>query len=183
MLEAKAWLTVSAVIPKGITLCWGQDSAQASQVLPHQSHSSISMFTLLCTCTNCLRMLKHWEFLSLELKGQAQLLKNNPPHNPPSIKLYTWHNAFREVLFSSQLSNPHLCVKLTDRWVWGSVWLTRLSRSPHGAWLRAAGLGSSLTHGPSDLDGWLNPFGNIVHAMQYSALYFVGISFYHGFPK
>ena len=99
----KAWLSVSAQIhPKGVLSGWGQDSVQASQVLPHQTGSSMSLWTLLCALVRShvgtgrgrpqtvstklgawngpksLGMLKHSEFLSLELRGQAQLLKNNP---------------------------------------------------------------------------------------------------------
>ena len=49
MLDEKAWLAVSALIhPKGVLSGWGQVSVQASQVLPHQTRSSISLWTLLC---------------------------------------------------------------------------------------------------------------------------------------
>ena len=75
---------------------------QASQVLPHQTRSSMSLWTLLCALVRShvgtgrdhhqtvstklgtsngpksLGMLKHSEFISLELRGQAQLLKNDP---------------------------------------------------------------------------------------------------------
>jgi len=99
----KAWLAVSALIhPKGVLSGLGQDSVQVSQVLPHQTRSSMSLWTLLCAlghshvgierghpqtvstkmgawnCPKSLGMLKHLEFLSLGLRGQAQLLKNNP---------------------------------------------------------------------------------------------------------
>jgi len=44
-----AWLSVSALIhPKGVLSGLGQDSVQASQVLPHQTGSSMSLWTLLC---------------------------------------------------------------------------------------------------------------------------------------
>ena len=79
-----------------------QDSVQASQVHPHQTLSSMSLWTLLCAlvhshvgtgrghpqtvptklgtwnCTTSLGIMKHSEFLSLALWGQAQLLKSNP---------------------------------------------------------------------------------------------------------
>ena len=49
MLDGKAWLSVSALIhPKGVLSGWGQDSVQASQVHPHQTLSSMSLWTLLC---------------------------------------------------------------------------------------------------------------------------------------
>ena len=47
--------TVSALIhPKGVLSGWGQDSVQASPVLPHQTGSSMSVWTLLCaqSCWN-----------------------------------------------------------------------------------------------------------------------------------
>ncbi len=45
----KAWLAVSALIhPKGVLSGWGQDSVQASQLLPHQTRSSMSLWTLIC---------------------------------------------------------------------------------------------------------------------------------------
>ena len=45
----KAWLAVPALIhPKGVLPGWGQDSLQASQVLPPQTHSSMSLWTFLC---------------------------------------------------------------------------------------------------------------------------------------
>ena len=93
----------SLIHPKGVLSGWSQDSVQASQVLPHQTCSSMSLWTLLCAlvrshvgtgrghpqtvstklgawnCPKSLGMLKHSEFLSLELRGQVQLLKNNPP--------------------------------------------------------------------------------------------------------
>ncbi len=80
---------------------------QASQVLPHQTRSSMSLWTLLCALVRShvgtgrghpqtvptklgawnspkyLGMLKHSDFLSLELRGQAQLLKNNPTPQSP----------------------------------------------------------------------------------------------------
>ena len=63
-------------------------------------------------CPTSLGMLKHTEFLSLELKVQTQLLKNNPNHNPPSTKLHTWHNAVR--LFFWQPPNSDLSIRLLD---------------------------------------------------------------------
>ena len=49
MLDGKAWLLVSTLIhPKGVLLGWGLDSVQASQVRPHQTLSSMSLWTLLC---------------------------------------------------------------------------------------------------------------------------------------
>ena len=90
----KAWLTVSALIhPKGVLSGWGQDSVQASQVLPHQTGSSMSLWTSLCAlvrshvgtgrvhpqtvstklgawnCPKSLGMLKHSEFLAPESNG------------------------------------------------------------------------------------------------------------------
>ena len=59
-----------------------------------------------------LGMLKHSEFLSLELRGQAQLLKNTII--PPSTKLYIWHNAVRQVPFFWQLPNPDLSIRFPD---------------------------------------------------------------------
>lgn len=48
MLDRKAWLTFSSLIhPKGV-LSIGQDSVQATQVVPDQSHLSMSLWTLLC---------------------------------------------------------------------------------------------------------------------------------------
>lgn len=50
MLDKKAWLAVSTVIhPKGVLSGSGQDSVQASQVLPHQTHPPTLLWTLLCT--------------------------------------------------------------------------------------------------------------------------------------
>ena len=51
MLAEKAWPAVSALIhPKGVLSGCGQDSVQASQVLPHKTCSSMSLWTLLCMC-------------------------------------------------------------------------------------------------------------------------------------
>ncbi|KAI4898916.1 hypothetical protein NFI96_025555 [Prochilodus magdalenae] len=49
MLDKKAWLSVSALIhPKGVLSGGGQDSVQASPVPPHQTRSSMSLWSLLC---------------------------------------------------------------------------------------------------------------------------------------
>ena len=49
MLDGKAWLSVAALIHlKGVLSGWGRDSAQASEVHPHQTLSSMSLWTLLC---------------------------------------------------------------------------------------------------------------------------------------
>ena len=64
--------------------------------------------------TPALGMLTHSEFLSLELRGQAQLLKNNPTPKSPSTKLYTWHNAVRQVPFSWQPPKPDSSIRLPD---------------------------------------------------------------------
>ncbi|KAI4876774.1 hypothetical protein NFI96_008143 [Prochilodus magdalenae] len=49
MLDEKAWLSVSALIhPKGVLSGGGQDSVQASPVPPHQTRSSMSLWSLLC---------------------------------------------------------------------------------------------------------------------------------------
>ena len=49
MLDEKSWLTVSALIhPKGVLLGSGEDSVQASQVSPPQTHSLMSLWTLFC---------------------------------------------------------------------------------------------------------------------------------------
>ena len=103
--------------PKGVLSGWGQDSVQAIQVIPHQTRSSMSLWTLLCAlvcchvgtgrghpqtvstklgawhCSKSFGMLKHSEFLSLELRGQDQLLKKKQPHTiippPPNFTLGT----------------------------------------------------------------------------------------------
>ena len=136
------WLLVSALIhPKGVLLGWGQDSVQASKVHPHQTLSSMSLWTLLCAllhshvgtgrghpqnvptklgawnCPISLGMLKHSEFLSLELRlstsgAKPSSWKTTPHLNPPSTKLYTWHNAHRQVPFSWQLPNQDLSITL-----------------------------------------------------------------------
>lgn len=55
------------------------------------------------------------QFLSLELRGQAPLLKKTSLHyNHPSTKLYTRHKAVRHVLFSWQSLNPDLSNRLTE---------------------------------------------------------------------
>ena len=108
MLDGKTWLSVSALIHlKGVLSGWGQDSVQSSQVHPHQALSSMSLWTLFCelvhshvgtgrghpqtvpaklgawNCPTSLGMLRHSEFILLDLRGQAQLLKNNPtPWSP-----------------------------------------------------------------------------------------------------
>jgi len=41
--------------------------------------------------------------------------KTTPHHNPPSTKLYTWHNAVRQVPFSWQPPNPDSSIGLPDR--------------------------------------------------------------------
>ena len=53
-----------------------------------------------------LGVLKHSEFISLELGDQAELLKNNPTPESPSTKLYTWHSAVRQVPFSWSIRLP-----------------------------------------------------------------------------
>ena len=127
--DEKAWLAVSALIhPKGILLGWHQDSVQASQVPPHQIRSSIMDLALCtsaqsfwdrketastklgaCNCRKSLGIPKHSDFLSLELRGQAKLLKKKPHIIiPPSTKLYTWHNAVRQVPFSWQPPNSDI---------------------------------------------------------------------------
>ncbi|MEQ2235147.1 hypothetical protein ILYODFUR_038660 [Ilyodon furcidens] len=58
------------------------------------------------SCPKALGILNHSEFLSLELRCQAQHLKNIPQHNHPSPKLYTWYNTLRQVAFSWQRPNP-----------------------------------------------------------------------------
>ena len=65
-------------------------------------------------CPTSLSMLKHSEFLSLELRGQASSWRTTPHHNPPSTKLYTWHNAVRQEPFSWQLPNPDMSIRLPD---------------------------------------------------------------------
>ncbi|KAI4895436.1 hypothetical protein NFI96_007284, partial [Prochilodus magdalenae] len=48
-LDEKAWLSVSTLIhPKGVLSGGGQDSVQASPVPPHQTRSSMSLWSLLC---------------------------------------------------------------------------------------------------------------------------------------
>ena len=53
MLDGEAWLSVSALNhPKGVLTGWGRNYVQASQVHPHQTLSSMSLWTLLfCWCT------------------------------------------------------------------------------------------------------------------------------------
>lgn len=47
--EGDISLSVPALIPlKGVLSGWGQDSVQASQVLPHQTRSSMSLWPWLC---------------------------------------------------------------------------------------------------------------------------------------
>ena len=107
-----------------IPLVFCQDSVQASQVHPHQTLSSCLDGAALCAgavmleqegpspncshraaswnCPASLGVLKLSEFISLELRDQVQLLKNNHTPWSPSTKLYTWHSAVRQVLFSSK---------------------------------------------------------------------------------
>lgn len=47
-------------------------------------------------------MLKHYEFLSLELRGRTNSWKTTPQHHSSSNKLYTWHSEVRQVPFSWQ---------------------------------------------------------------------------------
>ena len=54
MLGDKAWLAVSVPIhPKGVQWGWAQGSVQASQVLPHRSQETISVWTSLCALGHC----------------------------------------------------------------------------------------------------------------------------------
>ena len=136
-------------------------------------------------------LLKHSEFLSLELRDQAQ--KNNPTPWSPSTKLYTWHNAARQVSFSCQLPNPDSSIRLPD----GEARETRLHHS-RVQWQRAlhhcirrfalhlqrqsACLGACCyspvameTIGTpvfNHLDGWVNTFGSIVYEQMEILLLF-----------
>ena len=49
---------------------------------PSQVHQTVPTKLGAWTCPKSLGMLKHSEFLSLELRGQAQLLKYNPKQSP-----------------------------------------------------------------------------------------------------
>ena len=86
MWDRKAWLSVCALIhPKGVLSGWGQDSVQASQVHPHQTLSSRKGPSPNCShrvgswnCPTSLVMLKHSEFLSLELRGPSRAPEEQP---------------------------------------------------------------------------------------------------------
>ena len=105
MLKGKAWLSVSALIhPKGLLSDWSQDSVQASQVHPHQTLSSMSLWTLLCALVH-----SHVGTGRGHPKTVPSSWKTALCHNSPSTKLYTWHNAVRQVPFSWQMPNPDSC--------------------------------------------------------------------------
>ncbi|MED6256439.1 hypothetical protein ATANTOWER_026177 [Ataeniobius toweri] len=99
MLDKKTWLSVSTLIQSSLSTL---------------NYLILSLWTLLCplvqshvgrgrghlqtvpaklgawNCPKSLGMPKHSEFLSLELRGKARLLRNNhQKHNPTSTKLYT----------------------------------------------------------------------------------------------
>ena len=140
MLDGKAWLSVSALIhPKGVLLGWGQDSVQASQVHPHQTLSSTSLWTLLCAlvhshagtgrghpqtvptklgacnCPTSLGILKHSDFLSLDLRGKAQLLKNNPTPSSPLHQTLHLAQCSQTSIVLLATAKPRL-VHQIDRW-------------------------------------------------------------------
>ena len=52
-------------------------------------------------------------------KGPSPAPEKQPHHSPSSIRLYTWHNAVRQVPFSWQQQNPDSSIRLPD----GEVWL------------------------------------------------------------
>ena len=110
MLDGKAWLSVSALIhPKGVLSGWGQDSVQASQVHPHQTLSSMSLWTLLCALVH-----SHVGTGRGHPKTVPSSWKTALCHNSPSTKLYTWHNAVRQVPFSWQPPKPDSSIRLPD---------------------------------------------------------------------
>ena len=74
----------------GAALCTGAVMLEQEGPSPNCSHRAVSW-----NCPASLGVLKHSEFISLELRDQAQLLKNNPTPQSPSTKLYTWHSAVR----------------------------------------------------------------------------------------
>lgn len=60
----KAWLTVSTPIhPTAVLLCWGQDSVQVNQVLPHQTlhFAQCSQTSTVLLATTKPRLLNHLE--------------------------------------------------------------------------------------------------------------------------
>lgn len=49
-------------------------------------------------------------------KCRAQLLRKQTPHcNPPSVKLYTWHNAVRQLPFSWATAKPRLVHRIVGQ--------------------------------------------------------------------
>lgn len=61
--------------------------------------------------TKSLFIVRHWEFILLELKGQAQLLKNNPmPYPPPTIYILYTIQSYR-CPTPDKPPNPDLSIK------------------------------------------------------------------------
>jgi len=111
----KAWLAVSALInPKGVLSGWGQDSVQASQAPPHQTCSSMSLWTLLEQEGVIPKL--NVEALRIPFTGTKG--PSPTPEKQPHIKLYTWHNAVRQVPFSWQPPNPDSSIVLCSRVQW-----------------------------------------------------------------
>jgi len=86
--------------------CWNRKGS-----FPNCSHKVGSMkLSKLSWYANALRV------LSLELRGQAQPLKNNPAPQPPSTKMYTWQ--------CSQASTILLATIKPRLYCWGNFNLT-----------------------------------------------------------
>jgi len=135
------WLVAFALIhPKGVLSGWGQDSVQVSQVLPHQTRSSMWAHDL-CTvmleqegaipklfpqklgawnCPKSLGMLKHSVRVNFTgTKGPSPAPEKQPyPIIPASTKLYTWHSADGQVPFPWQPPNPDSSIRLPDGEAW-----------------------------------------------------------------
>lgn len=63
----------------------------------------------------------------------AEPTKNPPQKNkqPSSMKLYTWNNAVWQILFSWQLTKPHLSIGLPDGEAWFVTSVNRLCALHH----------------------------------------------------
>ena len=114
-------------------LCAGQSSSSTPNSLIH-----VFMDLALCTgaqscwkrkgpSPNCSHKVGSMELARISWYGEAFRVpftgtkgsspapeKQTPHHNPSSTKLYTWHNAVRQVPFSWQPPHPDLSIRLPD---------------------------------------------------------------------
>lgn len=116
---------------------WDQDSAQASQILQHQTLTAKPLRTLLCALGHSHVAIgtpklfpQSWEHEIVQnallcqsnngsfhgnYEAEPSACKTAPQHHPLSTKLYAWHNAVKQEPFSWQPPYPDVSIGLPDR--------------------------------------------------------------------